>query len=111
MSSHPQASISSWSRQEFAGLDLGDTCLNDKLVDIADALATQLMSPIGTACGDWSAIKAALSPRRSPLLPKSSFGSPNSVGSWDVRLMVPRSDRLMARVATVNGYLQHFGAF
>jgi len=41
MSSHPQASASSWSRQEFAGLDLGDTRLNDRLVGIADAIAAQ----------------------------------------------------------------------
>lgn len=59
MSSHPQASAPSWSRQEFAGLDLGDTRLNDRLVDIADAIAAQPMSPISTACGDWSAVKAA----------------------------------------------------
>ena len=59
MSSHPQASAPSWSRQEFAGLDLGDIRLNDRLVDIADVLAAQPMSPISTACGDWSAVKAA----------------------------------------------------
>ena len=59
MSSHPQASAPSWSRQEFAGLDLGDTRLNDRLVHIADALTAQPMSPISTACGDWSAVKAA----------------------------------------------------
>jgi hypothetical protein len=59
MSSHRQASAPSWSRQEFAGLDLGDTRLNDRLVGIADALAGQPMSPISTACGDWSAVKAA----------------------------------------------------
>ena len=59
MSSHPPASARSWSRQEFACLDLGDTRLNDRLVGIADALAAQPMSPISTACGDWSAVKAA----------------------------------------------------
>ena len=32
MSSHPQTSAPSWSRQEFAGLDFGDTRLNDRLV-------------------------------------------------------------------------------
>ena len=41
MSSHPQGSASSWSRQEFADLDLGDTRLNDRLVDIADAITTR----------------------------------------------------------------------
>ena len=60
ISSHRQASASSWSRQEFAGLDFGDTRLNDRLVGIADALAARFpMSPISTACGDWSAVKAA----------------------------------------------------
>ena len=59
MSSHPQGSAPSWSRQEFAGLDFGDTRLNDRLVHIADALASQPMSPISTACGDGSAVKAA----------------------------------------------------
>ena len=59
MSSHPQASAPSWSRQEFEGLDLGDTRLNNRLVDIADAVAAQPMSPISAACGDWSAVKAA----------------------------------------------------
>ena len=59
MSSHPQASTPSWSRQEFADLDLGDTRLNDRLVHITDALTAQPMSPISTACGDWSAVKAA----------------------------------------------------
>ena len=59
MSSHPQASAPSWSRQEFAGLDLGDTRLNDRRVNIADALAGQPLSPIRTACGDSSSVKAA----------------------------------------------------
>ena len=60
MSSPRHASATSWSRQEFAGLDLGDTRLNDRLVSIADALAAQFpMSPISTACEDWSAVKAA----------------------------------------------------
>ncbi len=59
MSSHPQASVVSWSRQEFSGLDLGDTRLNDRLVSIADALCEQPMSSISAACGDWSAVKAA----------------------------------------------------
>ena len=59
MSSHPQASAPSWSRQEFAGLDFGDTRLNDRLVHIADAIAAQPMSPLSAACGDWSAVKAA----------------------------------------------------
>ena len=60
MSSHPHASSGSWSRQEFSGLDLGDTRLNDRLVSIADALAARFpMSPISTACEDWSAVKAA----------------------------------------------------
>ena len=58
MSSPSHASATSWSRQEFAGLDLGDTRLNDRLVSIADALAAQPMSPISTACEDWSAVKA-----------------------------------------------------
>ena len=58
MSSHPQAPAPSWSRQEFAGLDLGDTRLNNRLVDIADALAAQPMSPIRTEpVGDWSSVK------------------------------------------------------
>ncbi len=52
MSSHRQASAPSWCHQEFAGLDLGDTRLNDRLVGIADAL--QPMSPISTACGSAS---------------------------------------------------------
>ena len=55
MSSHRQASPPSWSRQEFSDLDLGDTRLNDRLVDITDALTAQPMSPISTACGDISA--------------------------------------------------------
>ena len=59
MSSHPQASTPSWSRQEFGDLDLGDTRLNDRLVHITDALTAQPMSPISTVCGDWSAVKAA----------------------------------------------------
>ena len=59
MSSHPEVSAPSWSRQEFRGLDFGDTRLNDRLVHIADAIAAQPMSPVSAACGDWSAVKAA----------------------------------------------------
>ena len=42
MSSHRHASVPSWSRQEFASFDLGDTRLNTRLVGIADAVAAQL---------------------------------------------------------------------
>ena len=49
----------SWSRQEFAGLDLKDARLNERLISIADALSSEPMSPISAACQDWAAVKAA----------------------------------------------------
>ena len=44
----------SWSRQEFSGLDFGDRRLNDRFIDVADALASHPESTINAACGDWS---------------------------------------------------------
>ena len=59
MSSHPCV-IGFLESSGIFGLDLGDTRLNDRLVSIADALAARFpMSPISTACEDWSAVKAA----------------------------------------------------
>ena len=49
----------SWSRQEFSGLDLGDKRLNERLIDVADALASHPESTLNAACGDWSSVKAA----------------------------------------------------
>ena len=49
----------SWSRQEFSGLDLGDSCLNERLLDVADALGSHPESTINAACGDWSSVKGA----------------------------------------------------
>lgn len=39
MSSDHHAPVASWSRQEFSGLDLGDTRLDERLLSLADALA------------------------------------------------------------------------
>ena len=49
----------SWSRQEFSGLDLGDSRLNERLIDVADALASHPESTLNAACGDWSSVKGA----------------------------------------------------
>ncbi len=49
----------SWGRQEFSGLDLGDNRLNERLINVADALAAYPESTINAACGDWSSAKAA----------------------------------------------------
>ncbi len=49
----------SWGRQEFSGLDLGDNRLNERLINVADALAAYPESTINAACGDWSSVKAA----------------------------------------------------
>ena len=46
MSSHPQGSAPSWSRQEFSGLDLGDTRLNDRLVDITGLYCPPKFGPL-----------------------------------------------------------------
>ena len=50
----------SWSRQEFSGLDLGDIRLNDRLIDVADALVSHPTSTINAACGDWASAKAGI---------------------------------------------------
>lgn len=59
MSLHSHESVGSWSRQEFAGLDFKDARLNERFVNIADALSSQPLSPISAACQDWAAVKAA----------------------------------------------------
>ena len=51
----------SWGRQEFSGLDLGDNRLNERLINVADALAAYPESTINAACGDWSSVKAGVS--------------------------------------------------
>ena len=49
----------SWGHQEFSGLDLGDSRLNARLINVADALASHPESTINVACGDWSSAKTA----------------------------------------------------
>ena len=39
----------SWGRQEFSGLDLGDNRLNERLINVADALAAYPESTINAA--------------------------------------------------------------
>ncbi len=50
---------SSWSREEFAGIDLGDTRLDTRFLSVSAVLAAQPQAPINQACGDWAATKAA----------------------------------------------------
>lgn len=53
------ASSVSWGHQEFSGVDLGDSRLNERLIHVTDALASHPASTINAACGDWSSAKAA----------------------------------------------------
>ena len=48
-----------WASQEFGEIDLGDRRLKDRLVTLADKLASSPESPINQACGDWANTKAA----------------------------------------------------
>ncbi|RKU14525.1 transposase [Candidatus Poribacteria bacterium] len=59
MSSDRHTPVASWSRQEFSGLDLGDTRLDERLLSLADVLAAHPTSGINAACEDWAATKAA----------------------------------------------------
>lgn len=59
MSLHSHGFAGSWSRQEFAGFDLKDTRLTERIVGIADAFSAQPLSPISAACQDWAGVKGA----------------------------------------------------
>ena len=48
-----------WCDSEFANLDLGDSRLNSRLVQIAVDLSTQPSASINRACHDWADSKAA----------------------------------------------------
>ena len=48
-----------WSRDEFAGVVIGDKRLEDRLCTIAEDLALVPQAPINQACDDWSDTKAA----------------------------------------------------
>jgi len=48
-----------WATREFGEIDLGDQRLKDRLVKLADKLASSPESPINQACGDWTNTKAA----------------------------------------------------
>jgi hypothetical protein len=48
-----------WSREEFAGIALGDQRLNARLLKVSEALAAQPQASINQACGGWSATKGA----------------------------------------------------
>ena len=48
-----------WASQEFGEINLGDRRLKDRLVKLADKLASSPESPINQACGDWANTKAA----------------------------------------------------
>lgn len=50
---------SSWSREEFAGIELGDQRLNARLLTVSEALAAQPQASINQACGGWAATKGA----------------------------------------------------
>lgn len=53
-----QAVVAGWVHREFAGAKLGDRRLERRLLEIADAFASQPMASIPQACGSWAAIKA-----------------------------------------------------
>lgn len=48
-----------WASREFGEIDLGDQRLTDRLVNLANKLASSPESPINQACGDWANTKAA----------------------------------------------------
>jgi hypothetical protein len=48
-----------WSDEEFAGIDLGDKRLHKRLFSVSADLAAQPQAPINQACQDWAATKAA----------------------------------------------------
>lgn len=50
---------SSWSSEEFAGIDLGDKRLDERFLSLSADLAAQPQAPINQACEDWAATKAA----------------------------------------------------
>jgi len=50
---------SGWASLEFGDANLGDSRLNDRLIKLADRLATSPESPINQACRDWGETKAA----------------------------------------------------
>ena len=48
-----------WASKEFGEIDLGDQRLTDRMIKLADKLASSPESPINQACGDWANTKAA----------------------------------------------------
>ena len=59
MSSKKAALSSSWSREEFGSLDLGDSRLTERLMRVSEDLSGSPLSGIHAACGDWASSKAA----------------------------------------------------
>jgi hypothetical protein len=53
------AEASSWWAEELAGVDVGDSRLNARLVSTAAKLATQPQASINQACDDWADTKAS----------------------------------------------------
>ena len=48
-----------WSATEFAGVDLGDRRLDDRLINMCADFAAQPQAQIPQASGNWAATKAA----------------------------------------------------
>lgn len=48
-----------WVRQEFGGVDLGDTRRDRRLIKTAEMLAASPVAPINEACATWAATKAS----------------------------------------------------
>lgn len=48
-----------WSAREFAGIDLGDRRLNQRLVKVSVGFAAQPQAQIPQACEDWASAKGA----------------------------------------------------
>lgn len=48
-----------WAMEEFAGVDLGDARLNQRLVKLATRFADKPTASIPGACGDWAETQAA----------------------------------------------------
>jgi hypothetical protein len=88
-----------WLREEFCGVDLGDKCLDCRLIKTAESLGKFPIAPFHKARGDWASTQAAY--RRFDNDKASLEAIPEPHAAATVKRMAARGGRILLVQATI----------